>query len=152
MNKHQVESEDILKIDPVALGITNRLSAGCTSIGHHQYQGGILVQGSLGGHVQVNGDLVLWAGGLLEGTIEVAGDIYIFGQLGKEESQPNSTVIKAQGSVFAAGTCISFGTIYGRAIKLYDGAQLFGPFMTIPIQDDFFSKMEDDTKSEFSMG
>lgn len=136
------DKPDRLQIDPVKMGITNRIASGCTCVGHHQYQGGLLVQGSLGGHIQINGDLVLWAGGMLEGHIELTGDLYLFGQLGKEEVPRDATTVSVRGTVFAAHTCISFGTIYGKHLQTYDGAQLFGPFMTNISQNELFDEEE----------
>ncbi len=122
--------QDVFNINPAAMGIVNRLASGCTCIGHHQFQGGLLVQGSLGGQARIDGDLVLWSGGLLEGTIDVIGDFYLVGQLGREEAAKGSTLMRVRGTVYAASSCISFATIYGKNLHLYDGAQIFGPFMT----------------------
>lgn len=126
--------EDTLTIDPVAMGITNRVAAGCQLECKGDYRGGLLVQGTLTGELRVMGPLVVWEGAQVQGQIEVFGDTYAFGQLGQEEdSALDGTLsqIICHGTIYMAHCALSFASIAAQRIQSYDGAQIHGPFRTL---------------------
>lgn len=126
--------QDTLTIDPVAMGITNRVAAGCQLECQGDYRGGLLVQGQLSGKLRVLGPLVVWEGAGVEGEIEVFGDTYAFGQLGHEPgSAAGGTLsqIICHGTIYMAHCAISHASIAAQRIHSYDGAQIHGPFRTL---------------------
>ncbi|MBN8487120.1 MAG: polymer-forming cytoskeletal protein [Burkholderiales bacterium] len=136
-------NQDTLVIDPVRLGIVNRLAEGSVIEGRVRYAGGLLLQGELGGQGEIVGRLVVWPGGLLRGRFRVLGDLYLLGRAGADvpEADPD-TVIECQGTVYVASSGISTGTLLAARLRMYDGATLQGPFRTLrgesalPVLDD----------------
>jgi cytoskeletal protein CcmA (bactofilin family) len=115
--------QDVLTIDPVAMNVVNRVCAGSQLSGEQIFQGGLLVQGELAGSLEVRGRLIVWAG--------VLGDLYLFGQLGAPGQEDSATVVECMGTAYIASTGISSGTLLAQRIRMYDGAQLQGPFKTL---------------------
>jgi cytoskeletal protein CcmA (bactofilin family) len=126
---------DVLTIDPVAMGITNRVAAGCVLSSDGSYQGGLLVQGRIQGKLRVLGALVVWEGAQIGGDIEVFGDLYAFGQLGGEEAHvrgdASDSHIICHGTIYMAHCALSYASIAAQRIHSYDGAQIHGPFRTL---------------------
>ncbi len=123
--------QDILTLDPVALNVVNRIATGCRLSGRLRFDGGVLVQGDLSGHVRVDGRLIVWAGGRLRGRIRVKGDVYIFGQLGDLDPEAPDTSLESTGMVCVAQTGLSTATLLARRLQLYEGANVQGPFKTL---------------------
>ena len=135
--------QDTLVIDPVRLGIVNRVAEGCQLDGRQRFLGGLLLQGELAGQGEVAGRLVIWPGGLLRGRFRVLGDLYLLGRLGAEvEDSDPDTVVECQGTVYVASSGVSTGTLLAARLRMYDGATLQGPFRTLrgdgalPVLDD----------------
>lgn len=134
---------DTLVIDPVRLGIVNRLAEGSMIEGRVRYTGGLMLQGELGGQGEIAGRLVIWPGGQLRGRFRVLGDLYLLGRAGADvpDADPD-TVIECQGTVYVASSGISTGTLLAARLRMYDGATLQGPFRTLrgesalPVLDD----------------
>lgn len=124
-------SQDTLTIDPVAMNVVNRVAEGSRLAGAVEFNGGVLVQGELGGEVTVRGCLIVWAGGLITGRVRVLGSLYVFGRLGLEDANPADTVVECLGTAYMANTAVSTGTLLAHRLRLYDGAQLHGPFKTL---------------------
>ncbi len=126
---------DMLTLDPVALHITNRVAAGSLISGSQQFEGGLLVQGTLSGTVRVHGRLVIWAGAVVRGQVVVMGDAYIFGHLGEQGADPQlaarTTQLECMGTAYVAGTATSTGTLMAQRLQMYEGANLQGPFKTL---------------------
>jgi cytoskeletal protein CcmA (bactofilin family) len=123
--------QDVLTIDPIAMNVVNRVSAGSRLSGEHAFQGGLLVQGEIAGSLETRGRLIVWAGGQVSGRVKIWGDLYLFGQLGEPGQEDNATVVECMGTAFIASTGISSGTLLAQRIRMYDGAQLQGPFKTL---------------------
>ena len=127
--------DDVLTIDPVGMGIINRVSMGCTLECNGDFHGGLLVQGKLRGKLRVLGPLVVWEGAQVAGEIEVFGDTYAFGLLGDENEFVNGIQNAAQiichGTIFMAHCSVSHASIAAQRIRSYDGAQIHGPFRTL---------------------
>lgn len=123
--------QDTLTIDPVAMNVTNRVAQGSRAEGSLDFSGGVLVQGTLGGDVTIRGCLIVWAGGLVTGRLRVLGNLYLFGRLGEDEAGAQDTVVECLGTAYAADTATSTGTLLAHRLRLYDGAQLHGPFKTL---------------------
>jgi Polymer-forming cytoskeletal len=123
--------QDTLTIDPVAMNVVSRIAAGCRLTGEHRFEGGVLVQGTLGGRTVVEGKLIVWQGALVHGHIKVIGDLYLFGQLGQPGAAPDATVLQCTGTAYVASTGVSTGTLTARRLQLYEGADLQGPFRTL---------------------
>jgi hypothetical protein len=126
---------DVLTIDPVAMGITNRVAAGCNLSCNGDFRGGLLVQGALRGELRVLGPLVVWEGAHVGGSVVVFGDIYAFGALGEEhddaQTSTNGAQIVCHGTIFMAHSAVSYARIAAQRIQSYDGAQIHGPFRTL---------------------
>lgn len=127
--------QDTLTLDPVAMNVVNRVAAGSQLGGELRFEGGLLVQGDLSGLLHVNGNLIVWTGGVVRGRIRVTGDLYLFGRLGSPDAGPNSTTLECQGMAYVANTGISTGTLMARRLQLYEGADLQGPFKTLKLGD-----------------
>lgn len=128
-------AQDTLTIDPVAMGITNRVAAGCDLSGDLNFEGGLLVQGHLEGHIRVDGRLIIWSGASVRGRIRVMGDLYLFGQLGSPNGGPHDTSLECEGMVYVSKSGISTGTLFARRLQMYEGAQMKGPFHTLQVED-----------------
>jgi len=127
--------QDTLTIDPVAMNVVNRVAPGSNLNGDIQFDGGLLVQGEIAGNVRVNGPLIVWMGGVVRGSVQVMGDLYLFGRLGAPDASAQDTVVKCFGMAYVASTGVATGTLLARKLKLYDGADLQGPFRTINLAD-----------------
>ena len=127
--------QDTLEIDPIAMNVVNRVASGTKLVGDLQFEGGLLVQGEVSGDVRVNGHLIIWTGGVARGQIWVTGDLYLFGQLGAPSANPQDTVMKCMGMAYVANTGVATGTLMASRLKLYDGADLQGPFQTLRLAD-----------------
>jgi cytoskeletal protein CcmA (bactofilin family) len=128
-------STDTLTIDPVAMNIVNRVAQGSELSGELSFEGGLLVQGTVAGHVRVKGRLVIWTGAEVRGRIRVQGDVYLFGQLGAENGGPADTHLECQGMVYVSKTGVSTGTLLARRVQVYEGGQLKGPLRTLVAAD-----------------
>jgi len=124
-------SEDVLTIDPVAMNVINRVAHGTSLMGELSFEGGVLVQGRLGGDIFARGRVIVWAGGLLKGQVRILGDLYLFGQLGELGADDDETDVECQGTVYIASTGVSTGSLAGHRLRLYEGADLQGPFTTL---------------------
>jgi hypothetical protein len=127
--------QDTLTLDPIAMNVVNRVAAGTHLDGKLQFEGGLLVQGDISGDIRVNGRLIIWTGGVVRGRIWVTGDLYLFGQLGAPSASPQDTIVKCLGMAYVANTGVATGTLMASRLKLYDGADLQGPFQTLKLAD-----------------
>jgi cytoskeletal protein CcmA (bactofilin family) len=123
--------QDNLVIDPLGMNIVNRIAPDSTMQGDVSFSGGLLVQGNLAGAGLVMGRLVVWHGAQVQGHFRVMGDLYIFGRVGVANGDANSTVIECMGTAYIASTAVTTGTIVAQRLRLYEGADLQGPFKTI---------------------
>lgn len=135
-------SQDVLTIDPIAMNVVNRVSAGSRLAGEYAFQGGLLVQGEIHGELETRGRLIIWAGGQVSGHIKIWGDLYVFGQLGIPGLPEDATVVECLGTAYIASTGISSGTLLAHRVRMYDGAQLQGPFKTLK-EDTFLPKLNE---------
>ncbi len=125
-----MKPQDNLVIDPLAMNIVNRIAPESSINGDVTYQGGVLLQGTLSGRGHVFGRLIVWHGAQLQGHFRVMGDLYVFGRVGSA-ANGNQTVIECMGTAYIANTAVSTGTISAQRLRLYEGAELQGPFKTI---------------------
>ena len=125
--------QDTLTIDPIAMGIVNRIASGSRLSGDLQFDGGLLVQGEINGQLRVNGPLIVWKGGSVRGRVRVQGDLFLFGHLGAEEGSATDTYLECLGMAYVSQTGVSTGTLMARRLQLYDGADLRGPFKTLKL-------------------
>jgi cytoskeletal protein CcmA (bactofilin family) len=125
-------AHDTLVIDPVKLGITNRITEDSALDGQLQFRGGLLLQGTLSGQGEIAGRLVIWHTGQLRGHFRVLGDLYLLGHLGGvADDVDEDTVIECQGTAYIASSGVSTGTLLANRLRMYDGAVLQGPFKTL---------------------
>ena len=110
-----------------AMQLSNRVAAGTELQGDLFFEGGLLVEGSLAGKLQVNGRLVLAEGGRLRGRVRVAGDAYLYGEVGSEEGGPVDTQFEAQGTVTVGPGGITWGSLKARRLQVMPGGQTCGP-------------------------
>jgi len=151
-------SEDVLTIDPVAMNVINKIAYGTSLNGQLTFEGGVLVQGRLGGEVQVNGRVIVWVGGLLKGKVKVLGDMYIFGQLGELGADPEQTRVECFGTLYVANTGVTTGILCAHHLMLYEGADLQGPYSTLrpakslPVLDERIAQAKPARQSRFQSG
>ena len=124
-------AQDVLTIDPVAMNVLNRVAAGSQLSGECLYHGGLLVQGDVKGVLNVRGCLIVWGDAKVSGRIKIWGDLYLFGQLGLVHEADTATVVECMGTAYIANTGVSRGALFAHRIRMYDGAQLQGPFKTL---------------------
>ncbi|MBL8328532.1 MAG: polymer-forming cytoskeletal protein [Rubrivivax sp.] len=123
--------QDVMTIDPAAMNVVNRVSAGSHLNGRLLFEGGVLVQGELSGHVTVRGHLIVWHGATVRGRLNVQGDIYVFGHLGDQRAPSSLTSVECSGMVCVAQTGSSSAALIARRLQLYEGADVRGPFKTL---------------------
>lgn len=126
--------QDTLTIDPIAMNVVSRVAAGSVLSGELTFEGGLLVQGEVSGHLRVNGRLIVWTGGVVRGRVEVNGDFYLFGRLGDPGADAQATHLACHGMAFVSKTGVSTGTLEARRLQLYEGADLQGPFKTLKLK------------------
>ena len=126
-----MKGEDVLTIDPVAMNVVNRVARGTHLLGDLNFEGGVLVQGRLGGAVEVSGRVIVWSGGVLHGKVRVLGDMFLFGQVGDLGADAKETQVECQGTLYVASTGVSTGVLTAHHLILYEGADLQGPFTTL---------------------
>ena len=125
--------QDTLTIDPIAMNVVSRVAAGSVLSGELVFEGGLLVQGEVSGHLRVNGRLIVWTGGVVRGLVEVHGDFYLFVRLGDPGADVEATRLACHGMAFVSKTGVSTGTLEARRLQLYEGADLQGPFKTLKL-------------------
>lgn len=125
------QQQDNLVIDPLGMNIVNRIAPESTMQGDVFFSGGVLVQGELAGSGQVMGRMIVWHGAQVTGHFRVVGDLYVFGRIGAVGADANSTVIECMGTTYIASSAATTGTIIAQRLRLYEGADLQGPFKTI---------------------
>lgn len=123
--------QDVLTIDPIAMNVVNRVALGSLLTGKNQFKGGVLVQGEIEGELEVRGRLIIWAGAKVSGRIKIWGDLYLFGQLGTTERSATINLTECLGTAYIASSGVSDGTLLAHRIRMYEGAQLHGPFKTL---------------------
>jgi cytoskeletal protein CcmA (bactofilin family) len=123
--------QDVLTIDPIAMNVVNRVALGSRLTGKNHFNGGLLVQGDIEGELEVRGRLIIWAGAKVSGRIKIWGDLYLFGQLGSTDRSAAINLTECLGTAYIASTGVSNGTLLAHRIRMYDGAQLHGPFKTL---------------------
>ncbi len=126
------KSHDTLVIDPVKMNIVNRIASGTVLDGEYRFEGGLLLQGTLRGHGEINGRLVIWHTGQLVGKFRVLGELYVMGHLGGVvDTVDESTELECHGTAYVASTGVCTGAIVAAKLRMYDGATLQGPYRTL---------------------
>lgn len=129
------KQQDSLVIDPLGMNIVNRIAPESHVRGDVAFQGGLMVQGHLTGSGQVFGRLIVWHDAQVQGHFRVVGDLYVFGRIGAVGADATETVIECMGTAYIASTASTTGTITAQRLRLYEGADLKGPFKTIKNMD-----------------
>jgi cytoskeletal protein CcmA (bactofilin family) len=111
-------------LDPVAMGIDNKIGPGSVVQGPYRTGGGLLVQGTFNGELIVaGGPLVVLEQGKVQGSIEVEGDTYVFGVIGAPGDQTTLTV---KGELHLTSKCVVHGHIRFGKLAVYEGATVRG--------------------------
>ena len=126
------DKKDTVIIDPVAMNIINRISAGSTTCGDLEFDGGVLLQGHHVGNLTVkNGPLVIFKGGSISGQTTVEGDAFVFGQVGSPDGDKAASVLTVQGALHLTEESVSYGTLRFVELANYKGAQIFAALETL---------------------
>jgi hypothetical protein len=75
--------------------------------------------------------MVVWHDAIVTGHFRVVGDLYVFGRIGAVGANASHTVIECMGTAYIASTASTTGTITAQRLRLYEGADMQGPFRTI---------------------
>jgi cytoskeletal protein CcmA (bactofilin family) len=136
----EVDIETIV-IDPQAMNIVNRVAAGCRQSGVFHCRGGLMVEGSIEGDIEiVGGPLVLMPEGVIAGRISGDGQAYLFGTIrARSASEPSE--LEVAGEAFLTQTLRARANITAGAIRTYRGAQVEGRVDTLAGRQD--GKRED---------
>ena len=110
------------------MGITNKIASGTSIQGIINFSGGVLIEGKFDGDMKITGPLVLMNEGTLDGTIEVEGDAYVFGEIGGSNKSTNLVV---HGELHLTSRCVVAGTIQYKVLASYVGARLSGSISSI---------------------
>ena len=130
----QNDAESII-IDPVAMNIVNRVAAGCRQSGSLYCKGGLMVEGTIEGEIEVvDGPLVLMPDGVMAGNIKAQGEAYLFGTI-RACSETQLTDLHVGGAAFLAETLRAHANISAGAIKSFEGAQVEGHIRTLKRAD-----------------
>ena len=127
----KVSPQDVMTIDPAAMNVVNRVASGSHLNGRLLFDGGVLVQGELSGHLTVRGHLIVWHGATVRGRLNVQGDVYVFGSLGDPDAASSQTSVECSGMVCVAQGGSSSAALLARRLQLYEGADVRGPFKTL---------------------
>lgn len=120
------QSADKLLLDPLVMGITNRISRGTSQKGSLETEGGLVVEGRLEGECVVrDGPLVVLPGAKLRGRIEVHGDMYVLGQI-EQMGTYEATRVTVTGTVIFAAGCIVRADVDAGLVRQYQGALVVG--------------------------
>lgn len=131
MDTNKSTQADVLTIDPLALGLVNRLAPGTVVRGEHFYQGGLLLQGHWLGSGVVAGNVLVAQSALLVGHFRVLGDLYVFGHLGRDIPHVDETLIECHGTTYMAHCSLSTATVLSVGLRLYEGARITGEMRTL---------------------
>lgn len=124
------DAESIV-LDPVAMKIFNRVSAGSRQTGVLHCEGGLLVEGTIEGEVYVHGGpFVLMPNGVVAGKVVGDAEAYLFGTI-CARSETELSDLDMAGAVFLTETLLAQANITAGAIKSYDGAQVEGRIKTV---------------------
>ncbi len=111
-----------LDLDPVRMGIRNRVTDGSSLRGDIQYLGGVLVEGRIDGEpLIINGHAVVLATGVVRGRVVVMGNLYLLGTAG-DESMPID--MEVHGLVYAGESSRALGQLACASKQFFAGAQL----------------------------
>lgn len=126
------DAQETLLLDPVAMNIVNRVAEGCVLTGQLHFKGGLLLQGRLDGEGEIEGRLVIWPGGQLQGRFRILGDLVVLGRLGADtDRHDEATRVECLGTAHVASTGVCTGSLRAARLRLYDGGVLQGPFRTL---------------------
>ncbi len=131
----EIDIETIV-IDPQAMNIVNRVAAGCRQSGFFHCKGGLMVEGSIEGEIEiVGGPLVLMPEGVIAGKITGDGETYLFGTIRPRfANEPSELAVVGQ--AFLTQTLRARANITAGAIRSYLGAQVEGRVDTAPRTED----------------
>lgn len=139
--------ESIL-IDPRAMNVVNRIAAGGRQSGTYRCAGGLLVQGSIKGEIEITGGpLILMPEGQLAGTIKCDGEAYLFGTIAAQDNGAPSD-LDVQGVVFMAETLVAKANVTAGGIKTFQGAQVDGRINTVRREESLGLKAEAGASAE----
>lgn len=124
------KSESVV-IDPVAMGITNRIARGGSTSGPMTLKGGLMLQGVHQGDLTVAGHLVVCEGaGVSGGVIAVAGDVFVLGRIGGPLGKDLETQLGCSGTLHLTRTSEVYGDLRCARPAVYEGAKVFGQLNT----------------------
>lgn len=125
-----IEEESIV-LDPVAMNITNRITAGSHQSGVISCRGGLWVEGTIEGEVHVSGGpLVLMQSGVITGRIVGDGDAYLLGTI-RSKTPEELSELDVLGAAFLTKHLRAQANITAGAIKTYEGSQVEGRIKTV---------------------
>lgn len=127
----EIDIETIV-IDPQAMNIVNRVAAGCRQSGVFHCRGGLMVEGSIEGDIEiVGGPLVLMPEGVIAGRISGDGEAYLFGTI-RPRSASEPSELEVAGQAYLTQSLRAQANITAGAIRSYLGAQVEGRVNTLP--------------------
>lgn len=117
-------------IDPIGMNIVNRIAKGSSSRGDLVFEGGVIIEGSVVGNLNImNGPLVLMQGATIAGTVNCGGDAYLFGTIERQANGERSKMV-SDGTIYLASTLVAISDFEAVSFSHYQGAQFDAQFLT----------------------
>lgn len=120
------DANETLTIDPVKEGVVNRIAAGTVHKGDLACSGGLWVEGTVVGNLDVDGVLVLSPGSTVSGRIVVRGSRAVLAGAVLPANESELSEIYVVGTAHLARTLDAKANITAGELMFYTGAQIDG--------------------------
>lgn len=124
------DANETLTIDPVKEGVVNRIAAGTVHKGDLSCSGGLWVEGTIQGNLEVDGVLVLSPGSTVSGRIVARGPRAVLAGAVLSANEAELSEIYVVGTAHLASTLNAKANITAGELMFYTGAQIEGRIRT----------------------
>lgn len=124
------DANETLTIDPVKEGVVNRIAAGTVHKGDLSCSGGLWVEGTIQGNLEVDGVLVLSPGSTVSGRIVARGPRAVLAGAVLPATETQLSEIYVVGTAHLAATLDAKANITAGELMFYTGAQIEGRIRT----------------------
>jgi len=124
------DANETLTIDPIREGVVNRIAAGTVHKGDLFCAGGLWVEGTVLGNLEVDGVLVLSPGSTASGRIVARGPRAVLAGAVLPATETQLSEIYVVGTAHLASTLTAKANITAGELMFYTGAQIEGRIRT----------------------